>query len=206
MITIELLQKVCPGTKKIILEKYVDPLYTIALYYDIADTKERTAAFIAQLAHESGGFNTVIENLNYSAEGLTRVFPKYFPTLALANQYARNPEKIANRVYANRMKNGDEASGDGWKFRGRGLVQLTGKDNYTKFAQSLEMDLDATVEYLETPSGAAVGAGWFWDTNKLNSYCDKNDFIGLTKRINGGTNGLADRQHHYEVALQYLKV
>jgi putative chitinase len=206
MITIELLQKVCPGTKKIILEKYVDPLYTIALYYDIADTKERTAAFIAQLAHESGGFNTVIENLNYSAEGLTRVFPRYFPTLELANQYARNPEKIANRVYANRMKNGDEASGDGWKFRGRGLVQLTGRDNYTKFAQSLEMDVDATVEYLETPSGAAVGAGWFWDTNKLNSYCDKNDFIGLTKRINGGTNGLADRQHHYEVALQYLKV
>jgi predicted chitinase len=130
MITIELLQKVCPGTKKTILEKYVGPLYTIALYYDIADTKERTAAFIAQLAHESGGFNIVIENLNYSAEGLT----------------------------------------------------------------------------LETPSGAAVSAGWFWDTNKLNSYRDKNDFIGLTKRINGGTNGLADRQHHYEVALQYLKV
>jgi putative chitinase len=206
MITIELLQKVCPGTKKIILEKYVGPLYTIALYYDIADTKERTAAFIAQLAHESGGFNIVIENLNYSAEGLTRVFPRYFPTLELAKEYARNPEKIANRVYANRMKNGDEASGDGWKFRGRGLVQLTGRDNYTKVAQSLEMDVDATVEYLETPSGAAVGAGWFWDTNKLNSYCDKNDFIGLTKRINGGTNGLADRQHHYEVALQYLKV
>jgi len=206
MITIELLQKVCPGTKKTILEKYVGPLYTIALYYDIADTKERTAAFIAQLAHESGGFNTVIENLNYSAEGLTRVFPKYFPSLDLANQYARNPEKIANRVYANRMKNNDEASGDGWKFRGRELIQITGKDNYTKFAQSLEMDLNATVEYLETPSGAAVSAGWFWDTNKLNSYCDKNDFIGLTKRINGGTNGLADRQHHYEVALQYLKV
>ena len=206
MITIELLQKVCPGTKKTILEKYVGPLYTIALYYDIADTKERTAAFIAQLAHESGGFNTVIENLNYSAEGLTRVFPKYFPSLDLANQYARNPEKIANRVYANRMKNTDKASGDGWKFRGRELIQITGKDNYTKFAQSLEMDLNATVEYLETPSGAAVSAGWFWDTNKLNSYCDKNDFIGLTKRINGGTNGLADRQHHYEVALQYLKV
>jgi putative chitinase len=205
MITLELLQKVCPGTKKNVLEKYVGPLYTIAMYYSILDTKERTAAFLAQLAHESGGFNIVIENLNYSADGLLRVFPKYFPTRELANQYARNPEKIANRVYANRMKNGDEKSGDGWKFRGRGLIQITGRDNYTRFAQSLEMDLDATVEYLETPSGACVSAGWFWDTNKLNVFCDRNDFIGLTKRINGGTNGLADRQHHYEVALNNLK-
>jgi putative chitinase len=205
MITIELLQKVCPGTRKTVLEKYVGPLYTIAMYYSILDTKERTAAFLAQLAHESGGFNIVIENLNYSADGLLRVFPKYFPTRELATQYARNPEKIANRVYANRMKNGDEKSGDGWKFRGRGLIQITGRDNYTRFAQSLEMDLDTTVEYLETPSGASVSAGWFWDTNKLNSYCDKNDFIGLTKRINGGTNGLADRQHHYDVALRHLK-
>lgn len=205
MINIELLEKVCPGTKKSVLEKYVGPLHTIAMYYGIQDTKERAAAFLAQLAHESGGFNIVIENLNYSAEGLLRVFPRYFPTLEMAKQYARNPEKIANRVYANRMKNGDEKSGDGWKFRGRGLIQITGRDNYTKFAQSLEMDIDATVEYLETPSGAVVSAGWFWDTNKLNSYCDKNDFIGLTKRINGGTNGLPDRQHHYEVALKYLK-
>jgi putative chitinase len=205
MITIELLQKVCPGTKKSQLEKYVGPLYTIAMYYGILDTNERTAAFLSQLAHESGGFNIVIENLNYSAEGLLRVFPKYFPNLELAKQYARKPEQIANRVYANRMKNGNEATGDGWKFRGRGLIQITGKDNYTKFAQSLEMDLNTTVEYLETPSGASVSAGWFWDTNKLNAYCDKNDFIGLTKRINGGTNGLADRQHHYEVALKYLK-
>jgi len=205
MITIDLLQKVCPGTRKTVLEKYVGPLYTIAMYYSILDTKERTAAFLAQLAHESGGFNIVIENLNYSADGLLRVFPRYFATIEIANQYARNPEKIANRVYANRMKNGDEKSGDGWKFRGRGLIQITGRDNYTKFAQSLEMDLDATVSYLETPSGASVSAGWFWDTNKLNSYCDKNDFIGLTKRINGGTNGLADRQHHYDVALKHLK-
>jgi putative chitinase len=205
MITLELLQKMCPGTKKTQLEKYVGPLYTIAMYYGILDTKERTAAFLSQLAHESGGFNIIIENLNYSAVGLTRVFSKYFPTLVIANQYARKPEQIANRVYANRMRNGDEKSGDGWKFRGRGLIQITGRANYTSFAQSLEMDLDATVEYLETPSGATVSAGWFWDANKLNSYCDKDDFIGLTKRINGGTNGLADRQHHYEVALQYLK-
>jgi putative chitinase len=205
MITIELLQKVCPGTKKATLEKYVSPLYTIALYYDIADTKERTAAFIAQLAHESGGFNTIIENLNYSVEGLMRVFPKYFPTLNISKQYARNPEKIANRVYANRMKNGDESSGDGWKFRGRGLIQITGKDNYTRFSDSLEMECDAAVAYLETPTGAVVSAGWFWDSNKLNAYCDRGDFVGLTKRINGGINGLSDRQHHYNVALQYLK-
>ncbi len=205
MINLELLQKVCPGTKKTQLEKYVGPLYTIAMYYGILDTTERTAAFLSQLSHESGGFNIIIENLNYSQEGLMRVFPKYFPSSDIAKQYARKPEQIANRVYANRMKNGNETSGDGWKFRGRGLIQITGRENYTKFAQSLEMDLDATVEYLETPSGATVSAGWFWDANKLNAYCDKDDFIGLTKRINGGTNGLADRQHHYEVALRYLK-
>lgn len=204
MITLDLLQKICPKTRKSVLEQYVEPLYATASYYDILDTKERTAAFLAQMAHESGGFNVIAENLNYSSEGLLRVFPKYFPNKELADQYARKPEKIANRVYANRMKNGDEASGDGFKFRGRGLIQITGRDNYTRFAKSLERELDDAVAYLETPTGATVSAGWFWDTNKLNSYCDKNDFIGLTKRINGGTIGLEDRKHHYEVALKHL--
>ena len=140
-------------------------------------------SFLAQIAHESGGFNFVIENLNYSAKGLVGTFKKYFPTEEFAKQYERKPEKIANRVYANRMKNGDEASGDGFKFRGRGLIQLTGRDNYTKFAEALDLDIDSTIAYLETPNGAVASAGWFWDNNKLNSYCDKDDFIGLTKQI-----------------------
>jgi putative chitinase len=166
---------------------------------------ERLAGFLAQVAHESGGFNFIKENLNYSADGLRKVFPKYFPNADIAKQYARQPEKIANRVYANRMKNGDEASGDGFKFCGRGLIQLTGRDNYTKFAYALEMTLEQTIAYLETPSGATASAGWFWDNNKLNTYCDNGDFIGLTKRINGGTNGLEDRQHHYDIAFKWLQ-
>jgi putative chitinase len=163
------------------------------------------AAFLAQVAHESGGFNFVRENLNYSAAALNKVFKKYFPTLASAQPYARKPEKIANKVYANRMKNGPESSGDGWKFRGRGLIQLTGRDNYTKFAASIDKSIDEAIAYLETPEGAVASAGWFWDVNKLNVYCDENDFVGLTRRINGGTNGLADRRHHYDLALKALQ-
>ena len=204
MITIELLQAICSKTKKTVLEGYVEPLNTVAEYYEMFDNPNRVAGFLAQLAHESGGFNAIIENLNYSKDGLRKIFPKYFPTDELASQYARQPQKIANRVYANRMKNGDETSGDGFKFRGRGLIQLTGKDNYTRFAEALDMDIDNTIAYLETPNGAVASAGWFWDNNKLNQFCDRGDFITLTKRINGGTIGLADRQHHYEIALKHL--
>lgn len=204
MVTLELLQAMCPKTKRSILEGYVEPLNTVAEYYEMFENAKRVAGFLAQLAHESGGFNAITENLNYSTKGLMTTFKKYFPTEELAAQYARKPEKIANRVYANRMKNGDENSGDGWKFRGRGLIQLTGRDNYTRFAEALGMDIDSTIAYLETPNGAVASAGWFWDNNKLNQYCDRDDFVTLTKRINGGTIGLADRQHHYHIALQHL--
>jgi putative chitinase len=204
MITIELLQQVCPKTKRAVLEKYVDALNDVAQYYDMYQNPKRAAAFVAQIAHESGGFNAVVENLNYSAKGLMGTFKKYFPDEATAKAYERQPEKIANRVYANRMKNGSENSGDGWKFRGRGLIQLTGRDNYTKFAEGLGISLDDTVAYLETPEGAVSSAGWFWDNNDLNKYCDRDDFVGLTKRINGGTIGLEDRKHHYEIALRLL--
>lgn len=163
------------------------------------------AAFLAQIAHESGGFNFVQEGLNYSAQGLMKTWPRRFPTLASARPYARNPEKIANKVYANRMGNGPESSGDGFKFRGRGLIQLTGRDNYTRFARSIGRTLDQTVAYLETPEGAVASAAWFWDINKLNVYADKDDFVGLTRRINGGTIGLADRKHHYDIALKALR-
>ena len=164
----------------------------------------RAVHFFAQCAHESGGFTVFNENLNYSARGLQSTFKKYFPDAATAKKYERKPEMIANRVYANRMKNGDEASGDGFRFRGRGLIQLTGRDNYTRFAEALDMSLEDTVRYLETPNGAVASAGWFWDNNKLNQFCDKDDFITLTKRINGGTIGLEDRKHHYHLALQSL--
>lgn len=205
MVTIELLQAMCPKTKKTVLERYIEPINTVAEYYEMTANPVRLASFLAQIAHESGGFNFVIENLNYSADGLRKIFPKYFPTTELANEYARKPEKIANRVYANRMKNGDEASGDGFKFRGRGLIQLTGRDNYTRFAEALDMSIDDTIAYLETPNGAVASAGWFWDNNKLNDICDRNDFVLLTKRINGGTIGLEDRKHHFEIAMKYLK-
>ena len=172
--------------------------------YEI-DTAARIAGFVAQCAHESNEFKSLEENLNYSEESLKKVFGRYFgPGKRDAKEYAKKPEKIANRVYANRMGNGDEASGDGFKYCGRGLIQLTGKQNYTKFAQDLGISLEETVAYLETPEGAVSSAGWFWDNNNLNSYCDKDDFVGLTKRINGGTIGLADRQHHYHLALQQL--
>lgn len=205
MVTLELLKAMCPKTKTATLEGYIEPLNTVGEYYEMTQNPARLAGFLAQIAHESGGFNFVIENLNYSADGLRKIFPKYFPTDELAKQYARKPEKIANRVYANRMKNGDENSGDGFRFRGRGLIQLTGRDNYTRFAEALDMSLDDTIVYLETPNGAVASAGWFWDNNKLNQFCDRGDFITLTKRINGGTIGLADRQHHYDIAMKFLK-
>jgi putative chitinase len=205
MITVELLQKLCPKTKKSVLELYALPLHEVAEYYDMYVNMHRAAAFVAQTAHESGGFNFVKENLNYSAKGLVGTFKKYFPTEDLARQYERKPEKIANRVYANRMSNGDEASGDGYRFCGRGLIQLTGRANYTKFAEDLGISLEETVAYLETPNGAVSSAGWFWDNNNLNQYCDKDDFVTLTKRINGGTIGLEDRKHHYHIALDLLE-
>lgn len=204
-VTLELLQAVCPKTKKSVLEKYVYALNDVAQYYEMTANPKRLAAFLAQIAHESGGFNAVVENLNYSAKGLMTTFKKYFPDEATAKAYERQPEKIANRVYANRMANGPESSGDGWKFRGRGLIQLTGRHNYTKFAEGLGISVDETVAYLETPEGAVSSAGWFWDNNDLNKFCDRDDFVGLTKRINGGTIGLADRKHHYEVALKILE-
>lgn len=205
MITLELLKAIAPHTKTDKLSQYVEPLNDVCEYYEITNTNERLACFLAQTAHESGGFNAVKENLNYGAKGLMTTFKKYFPTEELAKQYERKPEKIANRVYASRMGNGPESSGDGWKFCGRGLIQLTGRDNYTRFAKDLEISLEELVAYMETPAGACSSAGWFWDNNRLNSYCDRGDFIGLTKRINGGTIGLADRQHHYEVVIQLLQ-
>ena len=204
-VTLELLKEICPKTRSTVLSKYIDPLNTIGVKFGLFDNPRRMAAFLAQVAHESGGLNVIQENLNYSAKGLTVTFKKYFPSIASTNGYARNPQRIANKVYANRMGNGNEASGDGYKFRGRGLIQLTGKNNYTLFAKSIGKSIDDTIAYLATPEGAVASAIWFWDVNKLNIYADKGDFVGLTRRINGGTIGLADRKHHYDIALKALR-
>jgi putative chitinase len=168
------------------------------------DTPLRVAHFIAQCAHESGNFVFIKENLNYKAASLRKVFPKYFPTDELAAQYANRPERIANRVYASRMGNGPEESGDGWRYCGRGLIQLTGKDNYTFFAGSLDISVEEAAEYLATFEGAAQSACWFWEQNKLNRFADANDIKGLTRAINGGQIGLEDRIKHTNHALHVL--
>lgn len=195
MLTMEQLSR-CFETDKSILEKYLEPLIKCFDRFEI-NTSERIAMFLAQVGHESAGLKTVKENLNYSAERLIQVFPKYFRNVS-ATSYARNPEKIANRVYANRMGNGPEESGDGWKYRGRGAIQLTGKDNYGRFAKSMGMKLEDVPAYLETPEGAIMSAGWFWDVNKLNESADAEDVEASTRKINGGVNGLDDRKKHYK--------
>ncbi len=176
--------------------------------YEI-NTPQRIAAFIAQCAHESGGFMVLKENLNYKAATLRKIFPKYFPTDAMAAEYAAKPNKqeaIANLVYANRMGNGSPETGDGYRYCGRGLIQLTGKTNYTWFAASLGIPVEEAAEYLQTFEGAAQSACWFWETNNLNRFADTNDIKGLTKAINGGYIGLEDRIKHYEHALHVLGV
>ncbi len=174
--------------------------------YEI-NTARRIAAFIAQCSHESANFTALKENLNYRWQTLRKLFPKYFPTDELAQQYASLPNKqeaIANRIYGGRMGNGPEETGDGFRFCGRGLIQLTGKQNYTWFAASLGITVEEASEYLQTFEGAAQSACWFWETNKLNQWADAGDMVTLTKRINGGTIGLDDRIKHYEHALHVL--
>jgi putative chitinase len=171
--------------------------------YEI-NTKERVAGFLAQCGHESLDFTVLKENLNYGAKGLRGTFSKYFPDDATAAKYERKPEMIANRVYASRMGNGNEASGDGYKYRGRGAIQLTGCANYTAFAKDIGKSIDETITYLETLEGAIESACWFWKKNGLNEIADKKDITLMTKRINGGTIGLEDRTKHWNNNLQVL--
>lgn len=171
-------------------------------------TPVRAAHFFAQTSHETGGYKLFSENLNYSAQGLQGIFGKYFPG-TLEESYARNPEKIANRVYASRMGNGDEKSGDGWKFRGRGALQLTGKDNYAAFAKYLQKPEIMTNPDLVATEYSFESAMFFFDKNKLWEICDKgiNDaaILALTKRINGGTHGLEDRNQKTKKYYEYVK-
>jgi putative chitinase len=210
VITLQQFRQLVPNTKY--PQQWYDTLFgkqtelggkTLLEEYQI-NTPRRIAAFMAQCGHESGGFVFLSENLNYSAQGLMRTFAKYFPDQSTAMAYARNPEKIANRVYANRMGNGSEASGDGFRYRGRGLIQVTGKDNYFWFASSLEITPEEAAEYMQTFEGAAQSACWYWETASLNKLADAGDILTMTKRINGGTIGLEDRKKHYEHALHVL--
>lgn len=182
-------------------EKWVDAINQTFEFFDIS-TPEQQASFLGQCGHESNGFTALVENLNYKAESLCKVWPKRFPTLEMAQPYHRNPEAIANHVYANRMGNGDEDSGDGFAFRGRGLIQLTGRANYRACGEALGVDLELTPELVETPQFAALSAGWFWSTHGLNHIAE--DIVAVTKKINGGTLGLDDRVARTERALNVL--
>jgi putative chitinase len=189
-------KEIAPRAKRFVelhrmLELYM-PKYKI-------DTPERISAFLSQLYHESSGFRHMEENLNYSKRALQATFGKYFKNNRDVYNYVRSPEKLANLVYANRMGNGDVESGDGWKYRGRGYIQLTGKYNYQEFSDYKGMTLDDVIEYLSTVEGAVDSACWFWDVNRLNQLADERDIRKITKRINGGYNGLEERQAQYQV-------
>jgi putative chitinase len=196
--------------------KWLDAIVETCVEFEI-NTPQRIAGFLAQTAHESGGYTMLSENLNYRAATLAACWPNRFATLgadkkpikengklvptAVANSIAGKPELIANMVYSSRMGNGPAESGEGWKYRGRGLKQLTGKDNYTRCGAALGLDLINNPDLLLEPIAAARSAGWFWKTNHLSDFADKGDILGMTKKINGGTIGLAERQAKYEKCL-----
>jgi len=202
MVSVSQLQQIFPQGDASDLAEICEPLNAAMAEFNISGAQEQ-AMFLAQCGHESGCFSVVQENLNYRAETLVKVFPKYFRNVNPAD-YEKQPEKIANRVYSSRMGNGDEASGDGYRYRGRGLIQLTGKDNYTACAAALKFDLHSDPDYLETAEGAARSAAWFWQHNGLNKYADADDIVGCTKRVNGGTIGLEERTEHYNAAKSVL--
>jgi putative chitinase len=200
--TEEMLKALLPKNKEV--GEWYAAMMELLPQYDIV-TEQRVAGFIAQCSHESLEFTILEENLNYSDKGLLATFPKYFRDRS-PEAYARKPEAIANVVYANRMGNGSEKSGDGWKFRGRGVIQLTGHDNYSNFGKDVGMDVDKVIKYLGTKKGALHSACWYWNSRNLNAVADSGDVVKMTKLINGGTIGLEDRKKHYEHALEILGV
>lgn len=194
MITPEQFKSCFPNNKE--PEAWAAALNAVLPRYDITTT-DRIVHFLAQCGHESEGFTAVKENLNYSAAALTATWPKRFPP-SISEQYARKPEKIGNRAYADRMGNGPEESGDGFKHRGRGVIQLTGKDNYKAFAKATGKSYDEIFAYLETKAGAVESACWYWKGRNINPKADANNVEGITRAINGGLNGLADRKARTE--------
>ncbi|MGE4278654.1 MAG: glycoside hydrolase family 19 protein [Magnetospirillum sp.] len=204
MLTADILRAALPAARPTDIARFAAPLAEACAEWGI-DTPLRLAAFLAQIAHESGQLRALVENLNYSADALLRVFPRHF-NAGQAAAYARQPQRIGSRVYANRMGNGDETSGDGWHYRGRGLIQVTGKTNYAACGTALGLDLIAQPELLEQPGPAARSAAWFWHRNGLNRPADARDIKTITRRINGGLTGLEDRKVHYAHACAALEV
>ena len=185
-------------------EAWAEAAMEILPKYEIT-TANRIAGFFAQVGHESGGLKSLEENLNYRTETLDKIFPKYFKNAGRnAAEYAKQPEKIANIVYASRMGNGDTASGDGYKFRGRGAIQLTGRENYTNFGKTIGLTAEQVIDYVQTKKGALESACWYWKSRNLNAACDASDIVKMTKLVNGGTIGLEDRRKHYNEALAIL--
>lgn len=200
IITAQQLSKVFPNNKNTqtladILNKYM-PKYNI-------NTKDRIDGFLAECGHESNGFTVFVENLNYSADGLVKIFPKYFDAIT-AKRYARQPEKIANKVYANRLGNGSEISGDGWLYRGRGCIQITGKSQYQAYSIAIGKTLSETVAFISTIEGAIASGLWWWFHNGLNDIADKKDIVAMTKRVNGGLNGIVERQELYSLCVKVI--
>lgn len=213
-------QLMAAGIKREAAERWLPHVQNAMARFGI-ETERQVAAWLAQTAHESGGYTALVENLNYSADTMAVVWPKRFAEMgpdgkpkkdakgkSIPNKFAlalhRKPELLANVVYASRMGNGPTESGEGWKYRGRGLKQLTGKDNYTRCGKALELDLVGDPDLLLQPDGASLSAAWFWVTNKCGPLADAGDFVGLTKKINGGTIGLEDRQRRYKAVLASL--
>jgi putative chitinase len=182
--------------------KWLQPLLDTFQKYEI-NTPQRQAAFIGQCAHESGNFKVLQENLNYSAKGLMATWSSRFPDMDTAERYERQPEKIANKVYA-RADMGNTDDGDGWKYRGRGVIQLTGKNNYRTCGEAIGLDLVVNPDLILEPQYACLSAGWFWNKRGLNTIADANDIETITKRVNGGLHGLLDRQAKTQIALEIL--
>lgn len=216
--TPELRHLIAAGVKPAVAEQWLSPIQAALERFEISSDRQ-VAAWIAQCAHESGGFTMLTENLNYRAATLAACWPTRFAELGpnkkplrdakggltptkVALAIERKPELIANMVYSSRMGNGPVESGEGWKYRGRGLKQLTGKDNYTRCGAALGLDLVDSPDLLLEPEGAALSAAWFWTANKCGALADADDFVGLTKKINGGTIGLEDRQRRYNAILK----
>jgi len=205
LLTVDQLRAMIPTNTEV--EEWCEELNKALPKYGIT-TPQRIAGFVSQCSHESQDFRALSENLSYRQETLLKVFPRYFgPGKRNAAEYARNPEKIANYVYMDEFRTsklGNTQPGDGWRFRGRGLKQLTGRDNYTRFAKDYNMTAEQAAEWLETKEGALASALWFWNTNKLNAIADTADVAALTKIINGGDIGLADRQQRFAKAMAAL--
>jgi putative chitinase len=206
MITAEQLARIMPrlGVEKC---RVYAPLVNAAMLEFQIITPLREAAFLSQLAHESRELTRFVENLNYSAERLMKVWPRRFPNISVAQKYAHKPELLANYVYSNRMGNGPASSGDGWRYRGRGPIMITGEEMYLKAGRGIGVDLIAQPELLEQAEVGLRAAGWFWrDEKKLNPFADRQEFLTITKLINGGLNGLEDRQRYYSIAKKVLGI